>query len=150
MSQSNGLKQALENARIAREMGEHVTDAQIRRAAARIEKAQKPREVDEDAGGFGLHRGHLEAAKRKRGPMVSLAGCTWPPVRKNGPECGRWVYRDGKLIPIEKVQTARADAPAVLDDKLYAGWNPALRMHIRSRTHEREELKRRGLRPLFG
>lgn len=150
MSMTKGMKAALENARIAREMGEHVTDSDVRRAAARIDHASKPRDEKPEEGGFGLHKGHAEAAARKRGPMISLAGCTWPKARKNGPQCGRWVWREGKFVRAEAVKVKRAAAPAVHDDKLYSGWNPALRMHVRGRTHEREELKKRGWRPLFG
>lgn len=150
MSMTKGMKAAVENARIAREHGEHVSDSQVRAAAARMDRLSKAREENYDAGGEGLHKGHAEAAARKRGKMISLAGCTWPPARKNGPDCGRFVWRNGKFVRVETVKPVKNDAPAVHDDRLYAGWNPALRMHIRSRTQEREEVKKRGWRPLFG
>lgn len=40
-------------------------------------------------------------------------------------------------------------APAVHGDKLYTGWDPCLRVHLRGRTHRKEIMRARNIRCVF-
>lgn len=52
---------------------------------------------------------------------------------------GAKACESGKAVPV----------PAIHGDKLYYGYDPALRMHLRGRTHRREVMRERGLRCVF-
>ena len=64
---------------------------------------------------------------------------------------GTYVMHNGQLVLAETVPTTTAaeGVPVVHDDRLYRGYNTALRCYVRGRTHEREILKERGFRHAY-
>jgi len=59
-----------------------------------------------------------------------------------------------KAIEEQKKETGRQDAcattaAAVHGDKLYTGWDPCLRVHLRGRTHRKEIMRARNIRCVF-
>lgn len=50
---------------------------------------------------------------------------------------------------LTKFEQSHHGMPAVHGDRIYTGYDPALRMHIRGRTHRKEVMKARGLVCVF-
>lgn len=76
-------------------------------------------------------------------PMCYLA--------KRTPEQQREIFRAAIEEQAKKEITPppTSHAPAIHDDRLFTGWDPALRMYTRGRTHRREAMRSKNLVCVF-
>ncbi len=95
----------------------------------------------------------LSAKDKKRGvaAAVTFKGVTdaaWAAIFGTPEEIRE---RRRKAIEAQKKQASApvACATAIHGDKLYTGWDPCLRTHLRGRTHRKEIMRERGLRCVF-